>query len=156
MFYPLSLEQRLVFRRDAKVGLFQAFVLGPALMLAVAGVIGWAESLNGMGGSHLSRTFLGDSFTLLAFIQAYLVVLMAFPALLCALSDPVESRLAMWALSASVFSLLPHVFCVMETLGARLGVPSLAVVPAGLHYTVGARPSIPELRFTPGTSPQIE
>ena len=156
MFYPLPYQQIVALRRDFKVALFQAFVLMPTLILMLGWVIWWGDSLNGSPGNDLTQTFLGDSFKLLAFIQVYLVALMAFPALLCALSDPSGTRLAMWALTASVRSLLPRVFCMTETLGPRLGVPPLAVVPAGLRYTVGARPSIPELRFTAGVSPQIE
>ena len=156
MFYPLPYHQLVALRRDFKAMLFQAFILMPALILMLAWVIWWGDSIAGSPSNDLTRTFLGDSFKLLAFIQAYLVALMAFPALLCTLSDPAGTRLAMWALAASVFTLITRVLCLIDALGVRLNAQPIPAVPSGLRYTVRVRPSIPELRFTAGVSPQLE
>ena len=136
--------------------MFMLFVVGPAMLLLLAWAVWWTAALLGAPANELTAGFLGDSFGLLAFVQSYVLMIMLVPGILCALSDPVQTKLAMWALAASAISLLPRVFCLMEGLRSLLGVQSLPAVPGGLRYNDWVRPSIPELRFTPGASPQLE
>ena len=136
--------------------MFMMFVVGPALMLLLAWAVWWTAFLLGAPANELTAGFLGDSFGLLAFVQSYVLMIMLVPGILCALSDPVQTKLAMWVLAASAISLLPRVFCLMEGLGSLLGAQPVPVAPGGLRYSVRVRPSILELRFAPGVSPQLE
>lgn len=135
------------------------FVVGPALMLLLALMVWGTEILLGLLGAPadgLTLDFMGDAFGLLGLVQISVVVILLIPGILCMLSDPVGTRLAMWALGSCLLSLMPRVFCLAEDLGARLDAPSMPVVHNGLRYKFQARPSIPELRFSPGVSPQLE
>ena len=132
------------------------FVVGPALMLLLAWAVWWTAALLGAPANDLATGFLGDSFGLLVLVQTYVVMIMMVPAILCALGDPVETKLAIWAFTASVFSLLPRVFCLMEGLGARAAYQILPAPPKGVHFDTRTMQPIPALRFSYGTSPQLE
>lgn len=156
MFASVTRQQRTAFRAEARSTLFMLFVVGPAMLLALAWAVWWTASLLGAPGNELASGFLGDAFSLLVFVQTYVVMVMAIPGIMCMLSDPVETRLAMWALAASVLSLLPQVFCLMEGLGSLQGAQPVPATPDWLRYDVRVRFSVPELRFSPGVSPQLE
>ncbi len=156
MFATMTTEQRALFRRDAARSLFQAFVLGPALLVTVAWVIWWASSLIGLPGNDLAQGFLGDSFGLLVVIQTHVLAAMAIPAVASGLSDPAGTRLAMWTLTACLFSLLPQVFWLMEAVGNRAAKQPLPAPLDGGRFDTRTQPLMPALRFCYGTSPQLE
>ena len=145
-------QQRANINHELKATPDLFFWLAPAMLVAIIAAIATVVSHMGLPGSDLAASFLRDAVEPLIFTMVYVTI----PVIVCALSDPVETRLAMRTLTASVFSLLPRVLCLMEGLGARLGVLSLLAVPGVLRYAVRVLPSIPELRFTPGASPQLE
>ena len=152
----MSALHRSRFRRDAKTTLVQLFVQAPAVLLLIAWVIWWAASLIGLPGNELATGFLGDAFQLLVFIQTYVIMLMLVPAILCMLSDPVGTRLAMWALGSCLLSLMPQVFFLMQTLGDRAAGQPVVATQLGVRFAIRPQPPIPAFGFSPGASPQLE
>lgn len=148
----LTRQQQAGLRRDAKDAPL-VFIMLSALILAVAWIVSWAD---GMSGSDLTRTALGDAFTVLAFAQAFLMASTAFPIILYAFSDPSGTRLVMGTFTASVFSLLSHVAKSLEALGRGIYSPPIPTTPGNMRFTIRPPPTIPPLRFTPGTCPQLE
>ena len=126
--------------------LFMLFVVGPALMLLLAWAVWWTAFLLGAPAMDLTTGFLGDAYSLLLFVQLYVVMIMAIPGIMCMLSDPVETRLAMWVLASSVLNVLPRVFCMMEGLGSLLGAQPVPVAPGGLRYSLQKRGNSPIIR----------
>ena len=137
------------FLRDAKDAPW-VFILLSVLILMVAWVISWAD---GMSGNDLTRTILGDSFNVLALIQAFLMAFTAFPVILCALSNPVRPRLAMLMFTANLVSLLSHL---LESLGRRTTAQPVLTTPLGVKFAIRPLPSFPAPGFSPGGSPQLE
>ncbi len=137
------------FLRDAKDAPW-VFVLFSVLILMVACVISWAD---GMSDHDLTRTFLGDSFTVLALIHASLMAFTAFPVILCSLSEPARPRLVMETFTASIVSSLSRL---LESLGRRTTAQPVLAALGDVRLAVRPQMSIPELGFFPGASPQLE
>ena len=132
------------------------FVVGPAVMLLLGCWVWLTAALLGAPAIEMTADFLGDAFGLLAFVQVYVVVLLMVPGIACMLSDPVGTRLAMWALGSCLVSLMPQVFFLMQTMGVRAASQPVVAAPSSARFTIRVQPATPELRFAPGTSPQIE
>ncbi|MCY4623782.1 MAG: hypothetical protein OXC99_02065 [Chloroflexi bacterium] len=153
MFPFISDQQRATICRDGKAVLVQVFVMFPALLLASAWVIWWAA---GLQGNDQSTGVLDDVFKLFVFVQAYIVMVMAGPVILCHLSDPVETRMAIRTLTASLFSLLPRVALLFETLGGQTATLTVPAALGGVRLAVRPQTPISAPGFFPGASPQLE
>ena len=155
MFASMPYRQQALFRRDAATMLFQLFVQAPLVLVLVAWVIWWGAALIGLPGSDLATGFLADAFTWLAFVQIYVLVVMMVPAILCCLSDPVGTRLAMWALASSISQSIPHLFYGMAASWEHTtGLPPATA--GGVRFAFCPQPAIPASCFSPGSSPQLE
>ena len=129
------------------------FIMLSVLILTVAWFITWAD---GMSNNTLTPASLDSAFTVLAFLQASLTASTAFPIILYALSDPVQTRLVMGTFTASVFSLLSRIANPLEPLGRGVYSLPIPAAPGSMRFTIRPPPTIPTLRFSPGVSPQIE
>ncbi len=156
MFASLTCQQRTAFREEATSLLVMLFVVGPAVMLLLGCWVWLTAALLGAPAIEMAADFLGDAFGLLAFVQVYVVMIMTVPGILCMLSDPVGTRLAMWALGSCLVSLMPQVFFLLQTIGIRAASQPVVATLIGARFSIRVHPAIPELRFTPGASPQIE
>lgn len=156
MFLFLNRQQMADFRRETKVALLQAFIFGPALMLASAWAIRWAANISRLPGNDLAQSFLLDSFTLLAAIQTCVVLFMAIPVVLCALNNPAEARRTTRASSAIVFGLVQQVAQPLEWLERHTTAQPVLTTRLGNRSAIRPQRSLLTQRFSHGTSPQLE
>ena len=145
-------QQRANINHELKATPDLFFWLAPAMLVAIVATIATVVSHMGLPGSDLAASFLRDAVELLIFTMVYITI----PVIVCALCDPVGTRLCMWALGSCLVSLMPQVYFLMQAMWARAASQLPSTAPGGLCYNVRVQPSIPELRFTPGTSPQLE
>ena len=160
MFSSATYQQRVQFRREDKAILALILLLAPAALVATAGVIACviktAADVMGLPGGDLAASFLHDTFGLTIFTLLYVVAIITVPAIVCALSDPVSSRLAIRPFKDFVFGFLPPVVQFLETLGGHPTAQPLLATPGGVRPVIRPQPSLPALRFSPGDSPQLE
>ncbi|MDE2900263.1 MAG: hypothetical protein OXN15_04475 [Chloroflexota bacterium] len=148
-------RQRTIFRQEAAGALFMLFIVGPATMVLLASAVWGIGALLGLPANALAIEVLGDSLGLLLLVQIYVVILMLVPGIFCMLSDPVGTRLAMWALGSSLCRTIPRLFYGMAASWEH----STGVPPAeagGVRFAFSPRPTMPAPCFSPGTSPQLE
>ena len=145
-------QQRANINHELKATPDLFFWLAPAMLVAIVAAIATVVSHMGLPGSDLAASFLRDAFEPLIFTMVYVTI----PVIVCALSDPVETRLAMRAFTASLFSLLPRVVLLLETLGGQTATLPVPATPDGVRFAIRPQMPIPALRFSPGTSPQLE
>ena len=153
MFVSMSdQQQRANINHELKATPDLFFWLAPAMLVATVATIATVVSHMGLPGSDLAASFLRDAVELLIFTMVYVTI----PVIVCALSDPVETRLAMRTLTASLFSLLPRAALLFETLGGQTATLTVPAMPDGVRFTIRPQPPIPSFGFSPGVSPQLE
>ena len=158
----MSDQHRSQSRREAEVTLTptQFCLLLPAAAVAAVGVIASVASVMGLPGGNVATDFLRDAFGLLISTLVYVVAIITVPAIVCALSDSVGTKLCMSAFTASVFIFLPRVLPWIAQLLDMAGCPTTVLpvltTPLGVRFAIRPQPSLPALRFSPGASPQLE
>ncbi len=130
--------------------------LAPAMLMAFVWTIAAAIDVMGLPGDDFATSFLRGSLWLQVFTMVYVTV----PLIVCALSDPVEIRLAMRTSIVSLASFLPRVIPrilhFLETLVGHPTAKPILATPEGVRPRILPQPSILALGFSPGVSPQIE
>ena len=153
MFVSMSdKQQRANSNHELKATPDLFFWLVPAMLIVTVWAIAAVVEVMGLPGSDLAASFLDDTFELQIVTMVYVTV----PLIVCALSDPVSTRLAIRTLTASLVSLLPRFALLFETLGVQTATLTVPAVPDGVRLAVRPQMPIPALRFSPGASPQLE
>lgn len=158
MFAFMIRPQRVQSYREveAKAVLAVIVSLVPPMLVGIVAGFGLLAYELGLPGSDVGVYFMHDASELLISTIAYVLAVLTVSAVLRALSDPVETNVAIWTFIPWLCSFFPKVIQFLETLGGHATAIPVLTTPSGVRYAIRPQPSIPPLRFFFGLSPQLE
>jgi hypothetical protein len=141
---------------EGKAALLLFALMLPAMFVGIVAGFGLLAYELGLPGSDVGAYFMHDASELLISTIVYVLAISTVSAVLRALSDPVETKVAIWTFIPWLCSFFPKVVQFLDSLGCRTTDQPVLTTPLSLRFAIRPQSPIPALCFSPGASPQLE